>query len=895
MDDIQNLLRTGSWVPKSRSKSPNPYERTRNYYDSYDPSRSYYKPPKSNISVPRRKRPPRPTVEDEVESLAKEHTESTVFEATEDEPKHRGEVDQLPIILPVHEYNPERRFVIVPGAETETDKEEAIDKERYDANTCRKYVLVTPEDGVKDDKRDKSATRGEKESRELKEERRLPHIPKRKSHQDLPRLDTHVDEQEQAPIRRSNSRHSREKVVVDQDRDYHRRTGSQSSRPPRDDEFLSPAVKYTNGGRDREYRAYDTGRPSRSSSTRGDARIETAGSRRGNYLGSEYHSGQSTHKRASSTASGGGPNRERQPQERPRSFVYPGDPSNNSAYVPDDIMSFMAPDVDFSPSKHRRDVSPPRGHRSSNSPPYYPRKAGKGMPDPLQYKHQPHSRTRGQDGYASDESYRERRDKGHSYSRSAVELGYPPYQAADETSSRADGRYESPSAVANSSPSRYRVDDRSGMPSGYHSRDPSASAPVDVPLSSSLGRSSTLERRSESKRVPSLSPEDSGEPKSPVLYWQPDPHNPSEDRNIVASTPVTSLRRYSEDVAKGLFPELPDCRWKTPTPPSHISGSDQFMTLKQAENFVICPNCYKEVFAGSVFQHLFVPALVRGKGQLISCDFGGSIWYRIAYILTLKANYPDLRLLLGVAAVDSRQQPCGGSEPASRIWYSMMGTSSRRPISTFQVCLSCAKMAEALLPNLAGVFVPQYGHEPTWGICDLYYTPDRKRFIDYFDLMESTSDQALQQRTAPDVISLADRIRQISLNDECWRSTPVKGRRWYVMDRIPEFTVCEECFEEVVVPMLESEDGGRIPRDFLRNRQTRPVAACQLYSERMRNIFKVACEHDDFKFLESEVLERIRQMGEIRARHKELKREDQNDPEIQKEIAALVKWQNAVA
>ncbi|KAK4164903.1 hypothetical protein QBC43DRAFT_44656 [Cladorrhinum sp. PSN259] len=892
MDDIQNLLRTGSWVPKSRSKSPNPYERTRNYYDS---SRTYNESPRSNIGIPRRKRPPRPTVEDEVESLAKEHTESIVTDATEDEPKFRGEVDQQPILLPIHEYNPERRFVLVPGAETETDNEEAIDKERYDANTCRKYVIVNPEEGSQSDKAGNETIRGEREFKEPREERKLPHIPKRKSHQDLPRLDTHVDDPEQAPIRRSNSRHNREKVVLDQEPDSRRRRDSQSSRPPRDDEFLSPAVKYTNDGRDREYHAYDTGRPSRSSSTRRDARIETAGSRRDrNYLGSEYPPSASMHKRASSTASGGGPNRERQPQERPRSFVYPGDPTNSS-YVPDDIMSFMAPDVDFSPSKHKRDVSPPRGPRSSNSPPYYPRKAGKGMPDPLQYKHKPHSRTRGQDGYASDESYKERRDKGHRYSRSAVETGYPPYPPADEALPRANGRYESPSAAVITSPSRHRGDEKNGGPSGFHSQDQSASGSIDPALSSSFKRSTTLERQSEARPVPSLSPEDSGEPTSPVLYWQPDQFNPSEERGGVASTPVTSLRRYSEDVAKGLFSELPDCRWKTPTHPKNISGSEQFMTLKQAENFVICPDCYKEVFAKSKFQHLFVPALVRGKGQLISCDFGSSIWYRIAYILTLKANYSDLRLLLGVAAVDARQQPCGGSEPATRIWYSMMGTTSRRPISTFQVCLSCAKMVEALLPNLAGVFIPLDGHEPTWGICDLYYTSDRKRFIDYFDLMETTSDQAVQQRMAPDILALADRIRHISLFDECWRGTPIPNRRWYVMDSIPEFTVCEECFDAVVWPMLEDEDSGRIPRDFLRNRQTRQLASCQLYSERMRNVFKVACQHDDFGFLESQVLERIRATEEIKRRHKELQREDQKDPEVQREIAELVKRQNAIA
>jgi len=842
------------------------------------------------MSVPRKKRPPRPIVEDEEESLAKEHTDSVVSdstEATDEEPKHRGEVDQLPIILPVHEYNPERRFVIVPGAETETGKEETVEKERYDANTCRKYVIVSPEGASS--KEDRSSQRTAKDDRVPREEKKLPHLPKRKSHQDLPRLDTHVDEHEQAPIRRSNSRHSREKAVVDQDQGHHSREGSRSSRPPRDDElFLSPSVKYTNGGRDREYRTYDTGRPSRSPSTRGEPRIETSGGRQGKQYGPDYPPISAVHKRASSTASAGGPNRERQPQERPRSFVYPGDPTNNN-YLPDDIMSFMAPDVDFSPSKQRQDVSPPRGSRTSNSPPYYPRKAGKGMPDPLQYKHQPHSRTRGQDGYGSDDDYMERRDGGSYPARAPTESEYPPTLPPE------DGRRKDPAPPINTSPSRINADVRRGIPSGLHSQDGSRSGSLDPPLSSSLGRSSTLEKRPQSRSAAVLSREDSSDPSSPVPYWQPDESTRSERRNsITAVTPVTSLRRYSEDVAKGLFPELPDCRWKTPTHPRNISGNEQFMTLKAAENFSICPDCYKEVFAKSEFQHLFVPALVRGKGQLISCDFGSSIWYRIAYILTLKSNYPDLRLMLGVASVAARHQPCGGSEPATRIWYSM-GTDSRRTISTFQVCLSCARMVEALLPNLAGVFVPVDSHEPTWGICDLYYTPDRKRFIDYFDLMETISDQAVKKRMAPDILELADRVRNVSLLDECWRSTPIPNRRWYVMDAIPEFTVCEECFDAVVWPLLEDEEIGAIPRNFFRSRQTRKLASCQLYSERMRNVFHVACQHDDFGFLEKQVWKRIQTLEEIKQRHYQLQQADPNDPEVQRELAELAKQKTAIA
>ncbi|KAJ4302193.1 hypothetical protein N0V88_002329 [Collariella sp. IMI 366227] len=260
--DIESLLTTGSWR-SSRSRSPNPYDSQRPWNF---PSR--------------RKPPPPPCVEDEEASLAKEHLGSTVSNTSNEEPRCRGEIDQQPLILPVHEYNPERRFVIIPGAAGEDEPKTA--QARYEANTCRKYVLVSPEkpaegsEGAKDEKQEDAPKEKvdqskkkldlprEKEKRELprekldppREERRdlskekldlprekekgqeRPELSKRKSHQDLPRLNTEFEHPE-PPIRRTDSRRERERPLVHQDQEDHRSSRDRSSARPPDSAFLS--------------------------------------------------------------------------------------------------------------------------------------------------------------------------------------------------------------------------------------------------------------------------------------------------------------------------------------------------------------------------------------------------------------------------------------------------------------------------------------------------------------------------------------------------------------------------------------------------------------------------------------------------------------------------------
>ncbi|KAK0727226.1 hypothetical protein B0T26DRAFT_124085 [Lasiosphaeria miniovina] len=949
-DDIQKLLQTGSWkTSTSRARSPKPPKPYEISETAPQPSRSRptARGPRPFQPESRVKRPPPPLVEDEAASLAKEHGDSVVSGPSEEDPKHPGDVDQYPILLEVHEFNPERRFVILTG--NETDGEQARDDSslgstnttrpsqppngpgttEYEANTCRQYVLVSPDEG--------------------------PTLSKRKSHQDLPRLETNLNGPD-APIRRSNSRRDRDKVLVDQaPRDSPSRRDNVK---PSEDAFLTPVYKHTAGGRDRAYWDFNSaaGRsPGRSPSAKGEPQLATSDDRRSKLSTSSQSTNQpSLHRRVSSASA---PKRHARTPERPNHSVDsfpppPADPNDGrgrgekkskaerpnsfidfppqGGYAPEDIFDFMMPGNDLPPRGERRHRSPPRGPRSSNSPPY-PQSASSKLPSRSgSYRGQRQSSSREKDeDYSTDDAKNQRGSQpSRSYPRrTALEPEtsslLAPEQSRPSGSSRSKAKPSSPlpsprasqgSLFPDASPlpiprsprsprsSTFPVDknkrynERSISPSAIASKSPPktkgassaasslASLPIPIPLN--LDRNSSAERRLAPSSTASYPRQDSLDVSSPTPYWQPAPFRPAEHRATL-DRPIVSLRRYSEDVQKGLVPQLPDCRWKSP----NKTSSAQFLTLPRADNFNICTECYDAVFANTKYQKMLVPAS-RPADQLLSCNFGSSFWYRIAYLMTVKYGYSDLGLLEDIATVTGRHQPCAGPLPATRVWYSMMAPNARRsmPISSFNVCSSCSKMVLALFPNLAGAFVLLDPHaEATRDICELHFTPERKRFLEYFDLLETASDRSLSRRIEPDLLELADRIRVISLTDECRRNIPIANRKWYVMESLPEFSVCEECFDSVVWPLLEDEDCGDIPPNFYKSRQTRAIAACQLYSDRMRDVFRKACYRNDMDYLESKLKEKLKLESEIRAKYADLAKQDQNDPWVRGEMASLIR------
>jgi len=137
-------------------------------------------------------------------------------------------------------------------------------------------------------------------------------------------------------------------------------------------------------------------------------------------------------------------------------------------------------------------------------------------------------------------------------------------------------------------------------------------------------------------------------------------------------------------------------------------------------------------------------------------------------------------------------------------------------------------------------------------VCDLRF--DSKRFVQYFDALETMADKAEDEDAPADTRALVSLAKRMSLVPECERDKDIIDGRWNVITQLPEFTVCEECFDEVVWPELE--DGKSIPAMFAKDLKKIPRASCQLYSPKMRGIFRIAVDGEDYKLLASKARER---------------------------------------
>jgi len=260
-------------------------------------------------------------------------------------------------------------------------------------------------------------------------------------------------------------------------------------------------------------------------------------------------------------------------------------------------------------------------------------------------------------------------------------------------------------------------------------------------------------------------------------------------------------------------------------------------------------------------------------------------WYRIAWLLTVKERRRDMKLFYGLANIANTIQPCLGKHEAIRQWHSIVDPKTGGLVRGFDVCFNCVKSVETLLPAIRGVFIRSGSHNPADAlrICDLRF--DSKRFVQYFDALETAADRADYDGTAPDTRNLAGLAKRLAMFDECQQDVDLLDRRWHVITQLPEFTVCEECFDEVVWPELS--EGKAIPMMFNKSLQRLPKASCQLYSPKMRGIFRLASDSGDYKMLASKARDRKAIELTYKMNMAELRRRGQGDPAAEREMNKL--------
>ena len=346
--------------------------------------------------------------------------------------------------------------------------------------------------------------------------------------------------------------------------------------------------------------------------------------------------------------------------------------------------------------------------------------------------------------------------------------------------------------------------------------------------------------------------------------WQPPPFQPpSQPTRSSSDNPQPgTYRRYSEDVSTGSIAPLPSCPRTNP-----ISGRNDWLTLPHCPPFNICPSCFNNAIAPTQFRNSFIPSPLRSSNEAISCDFGSLPWYRIAWLLLLKESHRDLRLFYGLAHVVSTAPPCLGRHEAVREWYTILDPKSNCPIRTFAVCSNCVRSVEVLLPSLKGVFIRITDQKSAPRRCDLRF--DSPRFIGYFDALEVAADSASaspdgygHKGRPVDTRALAALVKRKTATDECQQDRDLFEKRWFFIPSLPEFTVCEECFDEVILPDLNhhhnhaKEREANLAKHFHPHPQRLAKASCQLYGNRMRNVWKRVNERADWNGLVREARSR---------------------------------------
>lgn len=835
-----------------------------------------------------------------------------------EEPQHRGTVEQLPIILPVPEHNAERRFVLVKPSETDSD---SVDDPTPEVESRPSSPRETPHSANLNAQLDSTVVTDTQ-----------PVLQKRPSRADLPRLETHINHE---PKCRPASHVERTQSAIGTDQknrepqDYFG-IHAESARPAAD-AYSSPVIKHATKGRDRAYWNFNPGASSldpRSSapnlSRRSTKDEEVTGPTRLNHSASPGPPRRSRQDL----------NPHNDKKEYSEAYISSKDRARSQSRYGPPSPSLSSDRRSSPPRQPRREPSPARASRveqpkrlDRKGSSYYNRSSP--PREDVNRLNEEHDQPR------ERHSYRNRRkstviqeDRQNllspmgprpvplSKSRSqppspspspkSSQTPFADYEATNPRSSatiitnnrrnietdRSVSPTPSSAGPSPSSRSRLRVDDRfseTGRPRAT-SRTPSIRSNASYskstnapPPTASASVATPVENREWQMAPPSPAYSRQGSlemPQQATGHWQPEPFCPPGQHSmptprdsavdlVSSEAPVISLRRYSEDVHTGSLPGLPECHRQRPR-----AGLDWF-TIPRYENFCICRSCYEQVFYPTEFRDHFVLAPSRFREKEIACDLGTSPWYRIAWLMTRKYRRADLSLIHGIADLVARLKlPCTGPARVTRVWYSIIDPETRRCIPKFTVCRPCAEAVQILFPSFRGEFVSaDRTAEPRPGKCSLHFTPNRNRFLTYFDALESTHDHALHTGNAPRIQRLAKKISLFADVAECPREEPQRNMSWYMMAHIPEMTVCEECFLDVVYPELETQleaavssvpgkgaDVSPVVRNFYQEPHTiKHSTVCQMASHRMRDLFRRACRRDDgIEYLDSKVRERLR-------------------------------------
>ncbi|MCJ1392285.1 hypothetical protein MMC18_005152 [Xylographa bjoerkii] len=331
-----------------------------------------------------------------------------------------------------------------------------------------------------------------------------------------------------------------------------------------------------------------------------------------------------------------------------------------------------------------------------------------------------------------------------------------------------------------------------------------------------------------------------------------------------------------------LPPYLPAC-----PRPQFSTGHNDWSSIYGCPDFDICPTC-RQGIENAGWEDQFYPSPPRPYGYETRCDLSLA-WVRMAWLQLLSNKAPNPNIVHHIIEAVSNEPPCPGKAGAVRNWYRLHDPETNRLVSNFDVCPYCVRSIETLFPNLKSTFhLTPLSNPSQKRMCDLRV--ESKRFAKYVDHLEEISNQASLYRRPPNMLRFVQYAQKMSESRECTRDDMVLGQPWHFMPHLPEFTVCEECYNDVVWPATAA--GSEVAGSFNRTLQLLPPSAmgtsCQLYSGRMRELFEGACRRNDWAGLRAAVLQRVMVEKDLQGRVAYAKMYGAGQDKVAEEVQRLV-------
>jgi hypothetical protein len=262
------------------------------------------------------------------------------------------------------------------------------------------------------------------------------------------------------------------------------------------------------------------------------------------------------------------------------------------------------------------------------------------------------------------------------------------------------------------------------------------------------------------------------------------------------------------------------------------------------------------------------------------------VWVRIAGMVLLTMNQDrrhDVTLLAHVAGLRAQEGDCPNAalvaehQPlatAQRTWYTVYDPQTgAQPLPGWTVCPACVLNLQACCPAVAGGFAPVQpaGGGPREGSCALVPSDryDDRRTAEMLQQVAACAATAAMLRR-PDLTQLVNWLRanpppprggggiagggfssalaRPQGNGLCPMNYPSTTLRCHAMPGLFEFTVCEQCYADVIRP--DASRGVELASRF----DTTPSAipsgfTCQLYSDRMRRVWSETVATGNLEYL----------------------------------------------